>query len=245
MRFLVTGCSRSGTTYAARVFSELGIPCGHESVFNIFRVRPGDPAPVLDHPDWLGDASFLAVPFLEALPAGTVVLHQVRHPLEVIRSHMGIHFFSEPGEPSQYLAENHVDFLRVIEHHCPEIFRERDECARCVLYWVNWNRLAERAERIPGLDYVRYRLEDLDAELLERLVTRIGVKVPRDRIEAALATVPRDANHRLRDESITLSRIAAGPVRDALRQLARRYGYGRVSHSTKPCRRSTAAATSA
>jgi hypothetical protein len=240
VRFLVTGCSRSGTTYAARLFGALGIPCGHESVFNIFRVRPGDPAPELDHPKWEGDASFLAVPFLETLPAGTVVLHQTRHPLEVIRSHMGIRFFADPVEPSPYLADNHADFLRVIERRCPEIFRERDECARSALYWVHWNRLAGRAARVPGLDYVRYRLEDLDAGLLRRLVARIGVEVPDERVEAALAAVPRDANHRPRDESITLSRIPAGPVRDALLHAARDHGY-----STNPWRRSTVTATSA
>ena len=229
MRFLVTGCSRSGTTYAARVFSALGIPCGHEAVFNIFRVRAGDPAPELDHPKWEGDASFLAVPFLETLPAGTVVLHQTRHPLEVIRSHMGIRFFADPVEPSPYLADNHVDFLGVIEQCCPEIFRERDECARCVQYWVQWNRLVERAARISGLDYIRYRLEDLDSGLLRRLMARIGMEVPNERVEAALAAVPRDANHRPRDESITLSRIPEGPVRDAIRRAARDYGYALAS----------------
>jgi len=240
VRFLVTGCSRSGTRYAARVWSELGIPCGHETVFNIFSLRPGDPGPALDHPKCVGDASFLAVPFLEALPAGTVVLHQLRHPLEVIRSHMGLHFFSDPAPESPHLAENHLDFLRVIEHGCPEVFGERDECSRCALYWVHWNRLAERAERIPGLDYVRYRLEDLDAGLLERLVKRVGVEVRRERIEAALAAVPRDENHRPRDESIGMSQIRRGALRDALREQARRYGYRFASS-----RRSAAAATSA
>ena len=240
MRFLVTGCSRSGTQYAARLWSELGIACGHEKIFNILSLRPGDPGPRLDHPSWVGDASFLAVPFLEALPAGTVVLHQLRHPLEVMRSHMGLGFFSEPPTVSPYLAENHLDFLGVIERNCPEVFREPDECSRCAVYWIRWNRLAERAERIPGLDYLRYRLEDLDAELLERLLQRLGIELPRARIAAALAAVPPDENHRPRDESIELSRIRAPELRASLRELARRYGYGLASDS-----RSVAAASSA
>jgi hypothetical protein len=240
MRFLVTGCSRSGTQYASRLWSELGIPCGHETLFNILSLRPGDPAPRIDDPKWEGDASFLAVPFLESLPAGTVVLHQVRQPLDVIRSHMGIHYFSELGEGSPYLAENHRDFLGVIERRCPEIFWERDECARCARYWVRWNQLAERAEEIPGLDYLRYRVEDLDGGLLEQLLARIGIAVRRERIDAALLAVPRDENHRPRDESITLSQIRPRALRDALRDLSQRYGYRLESSS-----RSTAAATSA
>jgi hypothetical protein len=225
MRFLVTGCSRSGTRYAARLWSELGVPCGHERIFNIFSLRPGDLGPALDDPRYVGDASFLAVPFLDGLPADTVVLHQVRHPVEVIRSHMGIRFFREPPRESPYLAENHSDFLGVIEHRCPEVFRERDERSRCALYWIHWNRLAERAGRIPGLDYVRYRLEELDAGLMEDLVKRVGVDVPRERIEAALAAVPRDANHRPRDESIQISQIRPPALLDAVQRLARRYGY--------------------
>ena len=58
-------------------------------------------------------------------------------------------------------------------------------------------------------------------------------------VSLPLAAVPRDANHRPRDESITLSRIPA-PERDALLRAARDHGY-----STIPWRRSTVAATSA
>lgn len=239
MRFLITGCSRSGTQYAARLWSALGVPCGHESLFNIFSLRPGDPAPRLGDPSWVGDSSFLAVPFLETLPPGTVVLHQLRQPLDVIRSHVGIHFFSALGEGSPYLAENHRDFLGVIERCCPEIFLERDECARCARYWVRWNQLAERAGKIPGLDYLRYRVEDLDRRFLERVLARIGIAVPRERIEAALRAVPHDENHRPRDESIALAQIRPGALRDAFCELSRRYGY-RVD----PVSRGSAAAAS-
>lgn len=34
LNFIVTGTARSGTLYMARVLTSLGIPCGHESVFN-------------------------------------------------------------------------------------------------------------------------------------------------------------------------------------------------------------------
>ena len=34
LKFIVTGTGRSGTLYMAKVLTALGIPCGHESVFN-------------------------------------------------------------------------------------------------------------------------------------------------------------------------------------------------------------------
>lgn len=234
LRFIVTGCSRSGTGYAARLFSELGIPCGHEAIFNIHRLRPREPAPLPDYSRWTGEASFLAAPFLEALPRHTLVLHQLRNPLAVIRSHMGIRFFSDRREPSVYLAENHDDFLRVIERSAPDVFLERDECMRCARYWMRWNRIAERGARRARLEYVRYRLEDLDVLLLERLLGRIGAELPRRRIEEVLSRVPRNVNHRKRDESVSLGRIRPGPPRDALRSVARHYGYHLVTPGAVP-----------
>ncbi len=225
LRFIVTGCSRSGTGYAARLFSELGIPCGHEAIFNIHRIRPRDPAPLPDYSRWAGDASFLAAPFLDALPRDTLVLHQLRDPLAVIRSHMGIRFFADGREPSCHLAENHDDFLRVIERSVPDVFLERDECMRCARYWMRWNRIVEGGARRARLEYLRYRIEDLDVPLLERLLGRIGAELPRSRIEKVLSRVPRNVNQRKRDESVSLGRIRRGAARDALRALADHYGY--------------------
>lgn len=234
LRFVVTGCSRSGTGYAARLFSELGIPCGHEALFNVHRLRPGGSAPPPDYSRWAGEASFLAAPFLEALPRETLVLHQLRNPLDVVRSHMGIRFFADRREPSIHLAENHADFLHVIRRSAPDVFLERDECTRCAVYWVRWNQIVERSARRARLDYVRYRLEDLDAPLLETLLARMGAEVTRDRIEDVLSRVPHDVNHRSRDESVTFDRVRTGSSRKALCALARRYGYPLPAPGARP-----------
>jgi len=231
LRFLVTGCSRSGTGYAARLFSEMGIPCGHEAIFNIHHLRPRHSVPPFGQSRWTGDASFLAAPFLETLPRPTLVLHQLRHPLAVIRSHVGIRFFSEEREPSVDLAENHGEFLDVIRAWAPEVFLEPDEARRCAAYWVRWNQIVERGARRARLDYVRYRLEDLDLPLVERLLVRIGTAVPRQRIEKALADVARDVNHRRRDESVGLERVRGRGSRGALGAMARRYGYRLASRA--------------
>jgi len=71
----VIGTGRSGSGYIARVLSEAGARCGHESWFNPLDERA---------PGLLGDSSWCAVPDLDGF-AGAV-FHQVRHPLDVISS---------------------------------------------------------------------------------------------------------------------------------------------------------------
>lgn len=101
---MVTGLSRSGTQYTATLLAKAGINCGHEKVFGpwsgVLHLR--DPFSV--HPSIHGDSSFMAVPYLDRLREGDWVFHQVREPLAVIRSHIGIRFFAEPFVASKDLA---------------------------------------------------------------------------------------------------------------------------------------------
>src|SRR5690242_2679693 len=86
--FVVTGCARSGTTYMSALLSGLGLRIGHEVVFGP-RTRSFD--------GWQGqhgDSSWLAAPFLGDL-GDAPVFHQVRHPLKVVRSLVGVRFFAD------------------------------------------------------------------------------------------------------------------------------------------------------
>lgn len=227
LSFVVTGCSRSGTGYTAQLLSAAGFPCGHERVFEIDRVAELEQpeASFASRRGFVGDSSFLAAPYLERLPAGTVVLHQLRDPIDVIRSHLGIRFFTEPFEPSVYLAENHPEFLAFVERHCPEVFRETGEVARCMRYWVSWNRMVERAEEIEGLRYYRYRVEDMDRELLRTIVAMLDGRRGDHELDAALASVPSAVNARVRDESATWDALPVDDLRGELERLSERYGY--------------------
>jgi hypothetical protein len=225
-KFVVIGCSRSGTKYMATLLSAVGYAVRHEQVFNPWPCRPNGPT---DHfagfPDVDGDSSFMAVPFLEDLPSATVVLHQLRDPIVVIRSHLGIRFFADHYQPSEYLAWHHPHYLRLIQQHCPRIFAAPDELTRCIRYWVMWNRMAQRAQQINGLRYLRYRVEALDQRLLRMIITLLGGDHPDEVLDAALASVPRSTNTRLRDESISWDTLPEGDDKDALKDLASAYGY--------------------
>ncbi|MGH8681300.1 MAG: hypothetical protein ACREVS_16415 [Burkholderiales bacterium] len=166
--------------------------------------------------DLPGESSWLGAPFLKALPKGTIVLHQVREPVAVIRSFLRVRFFDEPSA-----------YLRFAEARLPKL-AQGDRVERCMRYWLEWNRLAERGAGLKGLGYFRYRLEDFDAALLERILAMIRYRCEPERVERAIAERPRDYNSRGdkgADSDVTWGTLPRGELRDALAELASRYGY--------------------
>ncbi len=232
-KFVVTGCSRSGTGYISKLLSEIGYKCGHESIFNYYYLRNLErPTNFFeDFPDFDGDSSSGAAPFLHELPFGTVVLHQVRHPVNCIRSHMGIHSFTEHNSvsTSPYLADDHVAQVEFFDkRYCPEIFLRTDESTRCMVYWLMWNRLTQKGEKIEGLHYFRYRVESLDLCMLRQIVNMLGGSAQNlsdEELKNALSSVSRSVNSRLRDDSISWETLPEGPEKRALEQCAIEYGY--------------------
>ncbi len=216
-RFLITGCGRSGTAHTANVFTLAGLPCGHEAVFKPSNLLG---ATELVWPEDLpGESSWLAAPFVGCLPAGTVVLHQVREPVAVIRSHLRLAFFERP---SPYL-----DFAR---RHFPEL-ADGTPARRALLYWVGWNRTAEGAASIEGVPYFRFRLEDLDADLLLELARALDHPLERSFAERVIAAQPGDYNRRgdRSADTATWSGILAEAepeLREEAERLAAAYGYG-------------------
>lgn len=212
--FLVTGCGRSGTGYAAALFTALGIPCGHEALFSVGAL--GSDAPPAWPAEVEGESSWLAAPFFLALPPGTVVLHQVREPLAVIRSFARTRFFEG----------RHV-WKRFAERHAPELARGTP-LERCVAYWLCWNQLAASAATHAHLVYRRHRLEDLGVERVAQLCEALGRPRSRERIAAAMARVPRDTNTsgvKDGDSATTWASLPRSGAWSELEQLAARWGY--------------------
>jgi len=226
--FLVTGCGRSGTTYIARFLCSLGCKCGHEKLFNPISTQGRLPLP---WPDYMpGESSWLAVPYLEALPAGTLVLHQVRSPLGVIRSSVRNRFFDRSQwdktaiqDEQKYREYLHITF---IEQHIRGIYTGTP-VEKAMKYWLEWNRLAERAEKIPGLRYLRYRVEDIQ-ERLGQILDLIGFRCDKAEVSEALARFPSNYNTRgpvEMDSEIQWSTLPEGTLKQELLQQAQRYGY--------------------
>lgn len=239
-RFIVTGCGRSGTKWAAQALTAAGLPCGHEIVFH----------PRVRRPMWSrwvpGEASWLAVPYLGRL-GGVTVVHQVRHPLDVIRSLCDIKLF-DPGagrlwyrvpdvrlrrasarllhrvcQPrSQELPSGvlHSDYARFVHHWCAPVASEVGPLAKSTRYWMIWNALVEPFASL------RVRLEDLQpgSLALHEVIDHLGGGAA-----SAADGVSRTINRRAVSESLTWDDLPLHLV-DDVRAQADRYGYASRSN---------------
>lgn len=223
LSFVVTGCARSGTGFASRIMSMVGVPCEHEKVFTLRSVTGECIELSQPEQDTWGDSSCMAAPVLDRLPENTVVFHQVRNPVKVVRSLMGWNVFRQPYNP----------FTTFILRYLPEIGPDEPRLRQCMKYWTYWNSLVERAARSDRLCYHPYRLEDLsrlETGTLPAVVSLLGQARELDAYRRALEAVPTNFNTRHRhprDPAVKWSSLPEGDVKDLMLELALKYGYAR------------------
>ncbi len=215
--FVVTGCGRSGTGYASRIWTQLGLTCGHEALFNAAALR-NEEMPDLDEAEnYCADSSWVATGILQrALVAfdRIKILHQVRNPVHVIRSLMGTRFFERTGPYTEYARLHLRDHIR--DHDEPLV------C--CMKYWAEWNRLAESLVRHHPVH--TYRVEALTASLLRKYaVWATSADISEGECEEVLETTSKLTNSRKRDESITWESLPEGIDKISIHALAMFYGY--------------------
>jgi hypothetical protein len=199
LKFIVAGTGRCGTAYIAQVLTHLGVPCGHEWVYA--------PEKCYTDIDILGDSSAQAVPFIPQFDG--LVLHQTRDPLKVIGSLVSFKLFDNPqfhGPAGEFIARHFHMTGNVLEDS--------------MRYYVEWNERCEAAR-----NYFRYRIEDLDFQLLRSIVDRIGVDVDDRRIVAALDRVPKNVNTRYSAKALSWRDLPKGRIKNDLINISKRYGY--------------------
>lgn len=212
----MTGCPRSGTGYTSKLFTELGLPCGHEDIFNIDGLSKTNQ---IVWPRWfVGESSWLAAPFLGMLPRDLVVFHQVREPVAFTRSLLRSRFFQQPDKYTAFAFARFPELLNASLSHVE----------RCLLMWLRWNEMIEddltREERI----HCRYQVEYLDMDKLADLTRAIGHEADSWASARSFAAVPTNYNTRGNkegDESIRWSGVPASELKSEVESLARRYGY--------------------
>lgn len=202
-RFVIIGTGRSGSNFIAEHFTRAGIRVSHERYFT--------PAgPVLRHPfrDWrsIGESSWLAVPYLPQQEM--VAIHQVRHPLLVIKSFYKIGFFDEAHRATRPMF---FDFAK-------RYFTFSDDPLQsCLRWYVEWN---ERCEAITPHRYQVERFAE-HARDIERWLS-----LDRDLLAVTTET---DLNARpalvhISDDDLR-GQLAHFPEFAALQDMSDRYGY--------------------
>lgn len=200
--FLVTGCGRSGTMYTARLLSALGMPCGHESQFSHDRHGP------LRSPD----SSWLAVPYLDDIPADVRLVRVIRNPYDVVRSVMRMSFQDRPTRSV------HDQF---VARHRPDIVRPDDKLGRAIRWVATWDHpLDDRECHVWRTDVDSSRRVSVVASHLWRL------RISTARVERARRRVGR-VNQARRPWRRVLSDqdIDAHPEGALIRRRAERFGY--------------------
>ena len=155
--FVITGTGRSGTRYAAELFTRLGLPCSHQRVFSDSYNLSGWK---LGWDGKIGDSSAFAAPFVDTLPETTLIIHQVRDPRLVINS-----MIEHQHVPGQRAKSDKG--LRFLERHVPRVMSIEGLPARAARFWTEWNLKIEKAR--DRSNYLFHRLEDYSPTFLEKI----------------------------------------------------------------------------
>lgn len=200
-KVLVTGCGRSGTMFVSEVLKRSGVNASHEKYFDIdVHSWPESSSGV--------EVSWLAAPYLDELPKDVRVVHLVRHPLDVVRSFLGIRFF-ERSEGSE--------FLGFVLDHCWDVGHE-GPIDQALGYWLRWNKM------ISPFSEVRVRVETMEPIVLYYLFEQFGIEVSRQRLEESCVELGTRHNGRDRADT-TSSEILDRPLGKKVQRLAGVYGY--------------------
>lgn len=200
--FVVTGLGHSGTGWASRLFTRLGVPCGHEQWFNPWRHVPGGP-----------DSSWLAVPYLDRLPDGWRIVHLVRDPLRVAQSYARQHNERDHRGVSPWYV--------FAETHRPDLFAADTMIGRVIDRVAGWD-----AALLGRGDVHRVRIEDcrdprVAADMVEYAT---GWRPATAAVAATLRALGDRVNAHLRHRPDVLT--AADVRGTAVEQRAVHLGYG-------------------
>jgi hypothetical protein len=206
LKFVVTGCGRSGTKHTSQFFRQLGIKCGHEGVFDHCAKRG----------EYEADCSWLAAPILAGSDdyAGTPVLHQVRNPVHVIRSMMRIGSFHQPYRATAQYA---------IEHLGPYVAESAEPLELCMKFWLYWNQIAASLE--DKYPYMRFRLEEMPLAVIARFVKCKASITELNKAKKAVGTNVNSRPRHKRDDSVKWSTLPDNGIKQAIAFQAQAYGY--------------------
>lgn len=233
LRFLVTGTGRCGTVFFARWFTSLGVPCGHESIFDwngldiaILRIQNKIPKALsiisqenCDAMNWINpitiqaESSYMSAPFLDhKILNNTKIIHLVRSPVKVVNSFCNYHnYFQNPK-----LHEDKWESF--IYKHIPELDQELTPYDRACLYYVRWNELIEQKLNNRGFHFCR--IEDDISKVFDFVEIPPTSEMFNDK---SINSLKKPASN------FDVSLISSSEIKKIFIQMGERYGYNMQS----------------
>jgi hypothetical protein len=225
LKYLITGTGRCGTVFCARSLTNLGIPCGHESIFDwrglelAIKKINGEKTPelslvaaknVLDE-EWSLDlnsleaeSSYMSAPYLtHEIIKGTAVIHVVRDPVKVVNSFCNYLNYFASEEPMNL-------YEKFIYDQIPELRSDMPIFDRAALYLIRWNEMIEKSKP----DFF-YRVEDSPEKLFD-FIEKKGSLFPNIEINSFKKDIS--------DPFLTY-KINNNKLRKEFIDMGRRYGY--------------------
>ena len=228
LKYLVTGTGRCGTVFMARLLTSVGIPCGHESVFDfnglelakkringeadiilseIAKTNHGNdvPFPVENLGAIQAESSYMAAPFLsEDVLADTKIIHIVREPVKVVHSFCKYINYFTCVEPTN-------EWEQFIYTHLPELKSHLPQYDRASLFFVLWNEMIEKTDV-----NLFYKIEDNASKILDFLDK--NTKEYYSNQKANTCEKPFD-------ETFSIGMIQSKEIKQRFSQISRKYGY--------------------
>lgn len=220
LKYIVTGTGRCGSSYCAKLLTSLGIPCGHESIFDyngldVASKRIGGELPItlsevsqkdgrwIDPTTIIAESSYCAAPFLNHF--SVPVIHITRHPLKVISSFLRDLKFFQSEVPSN-------EWETFIYSQVPELTKKMLPIKRACLYYLRWNQMIEQYKG----PYYRHRVEDNISSLAQFLGCEVSDNIFSNKTENTM-------KQRVKD--IGLADLPRNNISQEFIFMTTRYGY--------------------
>lgn len=210
--------------YIAQLLTDLGCPCGHEDYFpkaissTAYRLsRLG-----LTRLKWrvppYGEAAWEAPPYLHLLPKRTIVFHQIRHPVDFVRSRQ------RKGLVRARFRERHATVKAGVTNKYQFWQLPLDAQIRYLVeFWIEWNALVE--QNAAGMEYYRYRVDELTPEHVAWMLETVGCSTTDRTLSEVFERVQKDVNKGTgTNADVSLSSLPE-TLHARLQQSSTRYGF--------------------
>jgi hypothetical protein len=228
-RFIITGCGRSGTRYISHLLTNIGLECTHEIYFphhvysnyhiikyylaklGLIKLKWGVPP--------YGEAAWEAAPFLQYLPSKTIVFHQIRHPLDYIKSRQlkGLVYL----RIRKHFTNISFDAGTIEDFFNLPLGRQVNYLAK---FWIEWNKLVESNSK--GFEYYRYKVEDLNENKIAFMLSKVNYEYDRDVLAYHVNIIDKNIHtqNKKKNENISFDMLESN-VYNELHEISKRYGY--------------------